>query len=92
MSLTKADMAVKVAQELEIHQLLAKDLVSAFFEEIKQQLEQTGEVKISGFGNFELKEKASRPGRNPKTGKTVMIEKRKVVKFKPGQKLKMIVS
>lgn len=56
-----------------------------FFEEIRLSLESGGEVKLSGFGNFELRNKASRPGRNPKTGESIPVSARRVVAFKPGQ-------
>ena len=58
-----------------------------FFEEIRLSLESGGEVKLSGFGNFELRNKASRPGRNPKTGESIPVSARRVVAFKPGQKI-----
>ncbi|VEH66887.1 integration host factor subunit alpha [Rodentibacter pneumotropicus] len=62
-----------------------------FFEEIRLSLESGCDVKLSGFGNFELRDKASRPGRNPKTGESVPVSARRVVAFKPGQKLRMRV-
>ena len=68
--------------------LAAKDLVDSFFEEIRKTLERGEEVKLSGFGNFELHEKKERPGRNPKTGEAIPISARRVVTFRPGQKLK----
>ncbi|MGL5294807.1 MAG: integration host factor subunit alpha, partial [Aeromonas sp.] len=66
----------------------AKDMVEAFFEEIRHALERGEQVKISGFGNFDLREKSQRPGRNPKTGEDIPISARRVVTFRPGQKLK----
>jgi integration host factor subunit alpha len=63
-------------------------MVEAFFEEIRQALERGEQVKISGFGNFDLREKNQRPGRNPKTGEDIPISARRVVTFRPGQKLK----
>jgi len=92
MTLKKADIVQKVSRELEVHAEEARVLVDAFFEEIMQQLEQGVQIKMSGFGNFDLRDKPARPGRNPKTGETVTIAERRVVTFKPGQKLKMIVS
>ena len=59
-----------------------------FFEEIRLSLESNQPVKLSGFGNFELRNKKQRPGRNPKTGEEIPIEARRVVTFRPGQKLK----
>jgi len=91
-SVTKADIAVKVARELETQLHHARDLVDSFFEEIRLHLSNGAPVKISGFGNFEVREKNARPGRNPKTGKEVLIESRRVVVFKAGQKLKMKVA
>ncbi|MBP8770695.1 MAG: integration host factor subunit alpha, partial [Thiopseudomonas sp.] len=66
----------------------AKELVDTFFEEIRLALENNEPVKLSGFGNFELREKAQRPGRNPKTGEEIPISARRVVTFRPGQKLR----
>ena len=63
-------------------------MVEMFFEEIRQSLEDGRQVKLSGFGNFDLREKKQRPGRNPKTGKEIPISARRVVTFRPGQKLK----
>lgn len=62
--------------------------MDGFFEEISQSLADGKEVKLSGFGNFELKDKKSRPGRNPKTGESIPVEARRVVTFKAGQKLR----
>src|SRR3990167_5937547 len=69
----------------------AKDMVEAFFEEIRAQLEQGESVKLSGFGNFQLRDKPQRPGRNPKTGEEIPITARRVVTFHPSQKLKTMV-
>jgi integration host factor subunit alpha len=66
----------------------AKDMVELFFEEIKETLERGKPVKISGFGKFELRDKTSRPGRNPKTREEIPITARRVVTFRSGQKLK----
>ena len=66
----------------------AKELVDTFFEEIRLALEHNEPVKLSGFGNFELRDKNQRPGRNPKTGEEVPISARRVVTFRPGQKLR----
>ena len=87
-ALTKAEMAETLYLELGINKREAKDLVDLFFEEIRVSLEANEEVKLSGFGNFELRDKRQRPGRNPKTGEDVPISARRVVTFKPGQKLK----
>ena len=88
MTLTKANFAESLIEELGIDRREAKAMVEVFFEEIKESLEQGKSVKISGFGNFELRDKTSRPGRNPKTGEEVPITARRVVTFHSGQKLK----
>jgi integration host factor subunit alpha len=66
----------------------AKELIECFFEQIKKSLENGNDIKLSGFGNFILRNKAPRPGRNPKTGEEVTISERRVVTFKSGLKLK----
>ena len=88
MALTKADFAEKLFEELGLNKREAKELVEVFFEEIKASLEQGKQVKLSGFGKFELRDKTSRPGRNPKTGEESPITARRVVTFRSGQKLK----
>ncbi|ENY72238.1 MULTISPECIES: integration host factor subunit alpha [Aeromonas] len=88
MALTKADIAEHLFTQLGVSKREAKELVEAFFEEIRQALERGEQVKISGFGNFDLREKSQRPGRNPKTGEDIPITARRVVTFRPGQKLK----
>ena len=88
MALTKADIAEHLFTQLGMSKREAKDMVEAFFEEIRQALERGEQVKISGFGNFDLREKHQRPGRNPKTGEDIPISARRVVTFRPGQKLK----
>ena len=91
MALTKADIAEHLFTQLGMSKREAKDMVEAFFEEIRQALERGEQVKISGFGNFDLREKNQRPGRNPKTGEDIPISARRVVTFRPGQKLKASV-
>ena len=66
----------------------ARDLVGSFFEEIRSALAANEPVKLSGFGNFELRDKNERPGRNPRTGEDKVISARRVVTFRPGQKLR----
>ena len=88
MALTKADMAEKLFEDLGLNKREAKELVEMFFEEIRQALEAGKQVKLSGFGNFDLRDKNQRPGRNPKTGEEIPITARRVVTFRPGQKLK----
>ncbi|MBD3610438.1 MAG: integration host factor subunit alpha, partial [Gammaproteobacteria bacterium] len=88
MALTKAEMAERLFEELGLNKREAKELVEMFFEEIRQALENGQQVKLSGFGNFDLRDKGQRPGRNPKTGEEIPITPRRVVTFRPGQKLK----
>lgn len=88
MALTKADFAESLFDELGLNKREAKEMVEYFFEEIKTSLERGEQVKISGFGKFELRDKRSRPGRNPKTGQEIPITARRVVTFRSGQKLK----
>lgn len=88
MALTKADMAERLFEELGLNKREAKEMVETFFEEIRIALERGEQVKLSGFGNFDLREKKQRPGRNPKTGEEIPISARRVVTFRPGQKLK----
>ena len=88
MALTKADMAERLFEDLGLNKREAKELVEAFFEEIRGSLESGRQVKLSGFGNFDLRDKNQRPGRNPKTGEEIPISARRVVTFRPGQKLK----
>ncbi len=88
MALTKAEMAENLFEEMGLNKREAKELVGVFFEEIRIALELGYEVKLSGFGNFILRDKNQRPGRNPKTGEKIPISARRVVTFRPGQKLK----
>ncbi|NTS78226.1 integration host factor subunit alpha [Catenovulum sp. SM1970] len=88
MALTKAEIAEHLFLKLGLNKKDAKDIVEAFFEEIRQTLEDGEQVKLSGFGNFDLRTKNERPGRNPKTGEDIPISARRVVTFRPGQKLK----
>lgn len=88
MSLTKAEMADRLFDEVGLNKREAKEFVDAFFEAIRDALENGENVKLSGFGNFQLREKNQRPGRNPKTGEEIPISARRVVTFRPGQKLR----
>ncbi|MFQ3198327.1 MAG: integration host factor subunit alpha [Paraglaciecola sp.] len=88
MALTKAEMAEHLFEKLGVNKRDGKDLVEAFFEEVREALESGEQVKLSGFGNFDLRKKNERPGRNPKTGEDIPIKARRVVTFRPGQKLK----
>jgi integration host factor subunit alpha len=88
MALTKAAMAEMLFNELGLNKREAKELVELFFEEVRDALAAGEDVKLSGFGNFTLRIKNERPGRNPKTGEEIPISARRVVTFRPGQKLK----
>lgn len=87
-TLTKADMIDHLTIRLRISRQDARLLVDTFFEQICKSLSEGKEVKLSGFGNFELKDKKSRPGRNPKTGEVIPVKARRVVTFKAGQKFR----
>ena len=87
-ALTKAKMAEQLFDELGLNKREAKAIVELFFDKILDSLENNVQVKLSGFGNFDLGEKGERPGRNPKTGEEIPISARRVVTFRPGQKLK----
>jgi integration host factor subunit alpha len=91
MAVTKAHLAEQLFEGLGLNKRDAKEIVEQFFDEIKNSLEEGEQVKLSGFGNFDLRNKNQRPGRNPKTGEEIPIKARRVVTFKPGQKLKIKV-
>ena len=88
MALTKAEIAEALFDQLGLNKREARELVDLFFEELRMALANGEQVKLSGFGNFQLREKPQRPGRNPKTGEEIPISARRVVTFRPGQKLK----
>ena len=88
MTITKDSLEEMVHNEIGLNKREAKELIEAFFEQIKKSLEEGNDIKLSGFGNFNLRDKAPRPGRNPKTGEEVTISSRRVVTFKSGLKLK----
>ena len=88
MALTKSEMAERLYIEVGLNKREAKEFVDIFFEEVRKALESSDQVKLSGFGNFDLRDKNERPGRNPKTGEEIPITARRVVTFRPGQKLK----
>jgi len=88
MALTKAEMAERLFDDLGLNKREAKEMVEGFYEEIRNSLSSNQQVKLSGFGNFDLRDKKQRPGRNPKTGEEIPICARRVVTFRPGQKLK----
>jgi integration host factor subunit alpha len=87
-ALTKAQLADLLFEQIGLNKRESKDMVDAFFELIAEALIAGNDVKISGFGNFQIRTKASRPGRNPRTGEPVDIEARRVVTFHASPKLK----
>ena len=92
MTLTKAELADMLFEKVGLNKREAKDMVETFFEEIREALEAGDSVKLSGFGNFQLRKKPQRPGRNPKTGEEIPITARLVVTFHASQKLKSLVA
>ena len=88
MALTKADMAENLLTVVGLSRKEAKEVVELYFELISDSLRNGQQVKLSGFGNFELHDKNERPGRNPKTGDAIPVSARRVVTFHSGQKLK----
>ncbi len=88
MALTKAEMVEHLYEEVGLNKREAKEFVELFFETLIETLESGEEIKLSGFGNFTLRDKNQRPGRNPKTGEEIPISARRVVTFRPGQKLR----
>ena len=88
MTLTKAELADLLFDKVGLSKRESKDMVESFFEEIRVALEEGDSVKLSGFGNFQLRDKPQRPGRNPKTGEEIPITARRVVTFHASQKLK----
>ena len=92
MALTKADLSEHLFNMVGLHKKEAKDFVELFFKEISLSLEHGESVKLSGFGNFNLRDKSERPGRNPKTGEEIPITARRVVTFRAGHKLKSRVA
>jgi integration host factor subunit alpha len=88
MTLTKADLAKHLDEEIGLTNREAKEIVELFFQYISDALINGQQVKISGFGNFTLHDKSERPGRNPRTGEEVPVSARRVVTFHSGQKLK----
>ncbi|ARG96573.1 integration host factor subunit alpha [Legionella micdadei] len=87
-ALSKAMIAETLCNELNLTKPDAKEMVEQFYETLRHALERGENVKLSGFGNFTLRDKAQRPGRNPKTGEEIPVVARRVVTFKPGLKLK----
>ena len=90
-TLTKAELAELLFERLGLNKRESKDMVEAFFEIVHGSLVQGQDVKLSGFGNFNVRRKAPRPGRNPRTGESIPIKARQVVTFHPSLKLKAMV-
>jgi integration host factor subunit alpha len=90
-TLTKAELADLLFERLGLNKRESKDMVEAFFELIHAKLVDGADVKLSGFGNFQIRRKAPRPGRNPRTGEAIPIKARNVVTFHASHKLKSIV-
>ncbi len=90
-TLTKAELAELLFEQVGLNKREAKNMIETFFDEIRNALERGESVKLSGFGNFQLRDKPQRPGRNPKTGEEIPITARRVVTFHASQKLKDMV-
>ncbi|RRS04047.1 integration host factor subunit alpha [Aquabacterium soli] len=90
-TLTKAELSDMLFERLGLNKRESKDMVEAFFELVHGSLVQGTDVKLSGFGNFQIRQKAPRPGRNPRTGEAIPIKARQVVTFHASQKLKSMV-
>ncbi len=90
-TLTKAELAELLFDRVGLNKRESKDIVDTFFQEIRDTLANGTEVKLSGFGNFQVRDKPPRPGRNPKTGEVIPIAARRVVTFHASQKLKAVV-
>ena len=90
-ALTKAHLADLLFEQIGLNKRESKDMVDSFFDLIATQLAQGTDVKISGFGNFQIREKAPRPGRNPRTGELIPIDARRVATFHASHKLKDVI-
>ena len=90
-TLTKAELAELLFDRIGLNKRESKDIVDAFFDLLHEALVGNNEVKLSGFGNFTIRQKASRPGRNPRTGESIPIKARNVVTFHASHKLKAVV-
>lgn len=91
MALTKAELTDLLFENVGLNKREAKEVVESFYEELRIALQKGEGVKLSGFGNFQLRTKPQRPGRNPKTGEEIPISARRVVTFHASQKLKSMV-
>jgi integration host factor subunit alpha len=90
-ALTKAQLSDMLFEQIGLNKRESKDMIDAFFDLIAQRLVDGEDVKISGFGNFQIRTKAPRPGRNPRTGEAIPIEARRVVTFHASHKLKDVI-
>jgi integration host factor subunit alpha len=90
-ALTKAQLADMLFEQIGLNKRESKDMIDAFFDLIAEQVVAGNDVKISGFGNFQIRVKAPRPGRNPRTGEPIPIEARRVVTFHASHKLKELI-
>ena len=88
MALTKAEMAEALFNQLGLNKREARELVDLFFEEVRAALSNGEQVKLSGFGVFQVRAKRARMGRNPKTGEPAAIEPRRVIGFRASQVMK----
>jgi integration host factor subunit alpha len=88
MALTKADISEQLFQEIGLTKREAKEIVELYFHRLTNALKNGQQVKLSGYGNYELHDKNERPGRNPKTGEEIPVSARRVVTFRSGQKLR----
>jgi len=87
-ALTKAQLAELLFEQIGLNKRESKDMIDAFFDLVAQSLVEGDDVKITGFGNFQIRTKAPRPGRNPRTGEAIPIKARRVVTFHASHKLK----
>ena len=90
-ALTKAQLSELLFDQIGLNKRESKDMVEAFFDLVSERLVDGKDVKISGFGNFQIRTKAPRPGRNPRTGESIPIEARRVVTFHASHKLKELI-
>ncbi|MDR2213879.1 MAG: integration host factor subunit alpha [Pseudomonadales bacterium] len=90
-ALTKAQLAEMLFEQIGLNKRESKDMVDVFFDLVRTRLIAGEDVKLSGFGNFQMRVKAPRPGRNPRTGQIIPIDARKVVTFHASQKLKNMI-
>ena len=87
MTITKNSLVEVIHNEVGLNKREAKEFIEEFFEMIKASLEEGHDIKISGFGNFTLRDKVARPGRNPKTGEKVAVPEKKVVAWKMSKEM-----